>query len=476
MALKAGFAEADITPPAGLFLSGAYGTVREATGVHDPLMVSALHLRGSAKGVLFISLDLMFLSPPWSHYIRRAVASHTGTREDYIILGCTLNHSGPLCIRQTIWHSEEQDAVELTQYLEMVKDRAVAVAARACAATRPSAVVWAGVNVRGIAVNRFAPHEPVDVEQGVLSVLDITSGKPIAAVVISGIPASAAGSEATLVSADYVHYLRSSLRQRFGGDFAVVTLASPCADIAPAFREDAGFNAAERAGRYLGEAVADEISRIQKENYSDDIHMSAKCTTVDLSPMKTPSMWDAKVAWGGCRAALESAEEKGCKGLELAAARGAVLSAEGLIALAGVIVRGEIDAVWPAYRTAEVQVVRIHDGYVACVPGEFCASHALEIKRNCSMRVFVAGCINGEQQGWLGYAGTGGGVVTVGANSLHDPGSAALVVNSVKELMAETGAGRDLSVFRRDVAAMAEKDIEQNKPGDKRFPSAGASL
>src|SRR5690348_5770428 len=63
--LKAGFAEADITPEIGpdkptVWMAG-YGMGRAATGVHDPLMARAMVLATDKEKLAIASVDLVGL-------------------------------------------------------------------------------------------------------------------------------------------------------------------------------------------------------------------------------------------------------------------------------------------------------------------------------------------------------------------------------------------------------------------------------
>ena len=60
--LKAGAAQVDISPKDSQFLCGYPHVERYSTGLHDPLMSSALYLNEGKMEVLFIANDIVFIS------------------------------------------------------------------------------------------------------------------------------------------------------------------------------------------------------------------------------------------------------------------------------------------------------------------------------------------------------------------------------------------------------------------------------
>ena len=80
MTLNAGAAVREINPPRGAALFGYPRAERMSTGVHDPLLASALFLEHGSRSALLIALDLLFLDPPTARSIRRAVAREADGR------------------------------------------------------------------------------------------------------------------------------------------------------------------------------------------------------------------------------------------------------------------------------------------------------------------------------------------------------------------------------------------------------------
>src|SRR5262245_39456704 len=120
--LKAGFAEANITPTLDakkpIYLAG-YGMNRKAAGVHDPIMARCVVLEGGGEKIALACVDLIGLQYPQVKEIRDKLP---GFR--HVMVSSTHNHEGPDVIG--IWgrgpfHRGVDDA-----YLSLVVERVVA--------------------------------------------------------------------------------------------------------------------------------------------------------------------------------------------------------------------------------------------------------------------------------------------------------------------------------------------------------------
>ena len=91
--LRAGFAEADVTPEVGIgrnvYLAG-YGHNRKATGVHDPIMARAVVLADGEKKIALVSIDVVGLMHPTTLAIRDELKDFA-----YVMVSSTHNHEGP---------------------------------------------------------------------------------------------------------------------------------------------------------------------------------------------------------------------------------------------------------------------------------------------------------------------------------------------------------------------------------------------
>lgn len=91
--LKAGFAEAVITPQEKCFLAGYGGPW--STGVHDDLYASAVYLEDGETKALLVSFDLIGMEPPLIATIKASAARAVDVAPGLIFFTCTHTHEGP---------------------------------------------------------------------------------------------------------------------------------------------------------------------------------------------------------------------------------------------------------------------------------------------------------------------------------------------------------------------------------------------
>src|SRR3954469_6676282 len=95
--LYAGAATADISPQKSIFLAGYPNVPRYSTGIHDPLLSSALCLQAGTTRVLLISNDIIYLSKPSVARLRQGISHATGghIQPGNILISASHTHSGP---------------------------------------------------------------------------------------------------------------------------------------------------------------------------------------------------------------------------------------------------------------------------------------------------------------------------------------------------------------------------------------------
>ncbi|MEM3570272.1 MAG: hypothetical protein QXU11_01025 [Thermoproteota archaeon] len=94
--MKAGYAKRDVTPPLGLRLGGyVHRFSRPSQSVHDPLMVSVLHIESYGGDVLLIHCDVLGVYKSFADNIKRLIQEKVGIGSNRIFLTSTHTHSGP---------------------------------------------------------------------------------------------------------------------------------------------------------------------------------------------------------------------------------------------------------------------------------------------------------------------------------------------------------------------------------------------
>ena len=93
--LRAGAAQVDITPWAGVQLSGAVGMKRSAHLIGDPLFAKALLLESGGRRLCIVAVDLTIVTREITERIRRTVAKRFGLERDAVMVHATQTHSAP---------------------------------------------------------------------------------------------------------------------------------------------------------------------------------------------------------------------------------------------------------------------------------------------------------------------------------------------------------------------------------------------
>ncbi|MCK5737787.1 neutral/alkaline non-lysosomal ceramidase N-terminal domain-containing protein, partial [bacterium] len=96
--LSAGAAVAEITPHDSQFLYGYPHVERFSTGVHDPLLCSTLFLSDGQTSLLFLAVDIIFISKMMSNRVRQRIQEKTGIPMENMLISATHTHSGPITV------------------------------------------------------------------------------------------------------------------------------------------------------------------------------------------------------------------------------------------------------------------------------------------------------------------------------------------------------------------------------------------
>jgi neutral ceramidase len=249
--LRAGYAAADITLPAGTEMTGFIARNGPCEGVLDPLEARALVFEdGSGGRAALVTCDLIAVGCHLVARVRRRIAELTGIPEGAVLIHCSHTHSGPETgVKTTI-------ARPNPAYLASLEQRLVAVvvdAARSLAAVRFRAAV--GEVPEGLALNRAYRRLGREIEYDHrLTVVRIEqgTGEPFATLVSFGCHPVSLGAAERHASADYVGVLRRALEA--AGTGPVLYVNNCCGDVNPV--------GMEQPGRALAAALGDGLAQV----------------------------------------------------------------------------------------------------------------------------------------------------------------------------------------------------------------------
>ena len=121
MALQAGFARIDITPPLGTSLQG-YFSERLADGILDPLLATAVAFDDGNKRAVVMSVDVIGFNQKLMDRIRPMIAEAIGTEKEGVFICCTHTHLGPgLTTQEQGYQNEEY----IDTFMKKLRDVAV---------------------------------------------------------------------------------------------------------------------------------------------------------------------------------------------------------------------------------------------------------------------------------------------------------------------------------------------------------------
>lgn len=271
MSFQAGASRVDISPPAGIRLTGFSVRAGANQGVHDSLFARALVFNDGTSQFALVCCDLLGLDTATTKVLRETIEDATGIPAANIMLSCTHTHAGPACM-----FLRDCGEVELS-YIAVLSQHIVTVVCEAQAVLRPARLQAGKTLVPAVSYNRRRADGPLDEELQVLRI-DALNDSPLAVLLNFGCHPVTAGPEVRLVSADFPGAVTKLIETETGAVACFTNGA--CADINPigagkmrtAFMQP--FAQIEAHGKTLHEATsalwdqltAIEISPMQIQN------------------------------------------------------------------------------------------------------------------------------------------------------------------------------------------------------------------
>ena len=413
---KGGFARVDITPEAGSQIPGGFSK-NVSVGVHDPLFVEAAVLMSGGVEVAVVGADALFTPDDIVAEARKLAESGCGVPGANILIGASHTHCGG---PTTDCLGSERDPAYCHRVAEAI--------AKAVADAKAGAVdARLGVGVGredSVSFNRrfkmkdgtekthpgrmnadiVEPAGPMDADVAVISVENL-QGELLGCIVNHALHGTVVGGNR--FSADWIGYMRQTVRGGVGRDIGVVFINGACGDVtqvdnrnprAPEFGEAWG----RRIGMTLGAEALKVIARME---YAADVPLAVKSETLGLPIRDLAESDDALIARESPGSGLGSTQNEAyLKEAALVRAR----KAESPTA------------------KVEVQAMRIGPAAIATNPCEYFCALGLAIKEGSPWKpTIVAELANG----YAGYSPTkeafagGGYEVRTARSSFLAPGT-----------------------------------------------------
>lgn len=204
--IRAGTALVDITPPAGLALSGFAARSEPALGAHDPLTVRATVVEDTA----LLVADVIGLHGDMARRIREQCVLPA----DNVVVAALHTHGGPVSMKGRL--SRQADRA----YLERLEAACVHAINEAVASTRSARLTAGWGTDPGVARNRRHADGMIDSCLPVLRIRDAAGGL-MAMITAYACHPVVLGADNRLWTADYPHYVRERLEAANPGAMAL---------------------------------------------------------------------------------------------------------------------------------------------------------------------------------------------------------------------------------------------------------------
>jgi hypothetical protein len=201
----------------GVWLAG-FSSGRAATGVHDDVWARAIVLKKGDLQIGLVSLDLVGFFHDDVVRVRLA-AEQAGLDLDHVLVASTHTHEGPDTMG--IWGKNAGRSGYDPDYVaNRVIAGAVDALLEADATSKPAQAKLAVTSAPDLVNDRRLPIV-IDQALTVLQFQEPGAGTPFATAAFWGNHPEALGSDNTLVTSDFPHYLRDELESRYPGAPAV---------------------------------------------------------------------------------------------------------------------------------------------------------------------------------------------------------------------------------------------------------------
>jgi hypothetical protein len=204
--IRAGTALVDITPPAGLTLSGFAARSEPALGAHNSLTVRAVVVEDTA----LVVADVIGLHGDMARRIRERCVLPA----DNVVVAALHTHGGPVSMTGRLGYQAD------TAYLERLEAACVHAINQAATSTQPARLTAGWGSDPGVARNRRHADGMIDSCLPVLRVRD-PAGDPMAVITTYACHPVVLSADNRLWTADYPHYARQRLEAAHPGAMAL---------------------------------------------------------------------------------------------------------------------------------------------------------------------------------------------------------------------------------------------------------------
>ncbi len=432
--LVAGSAVVDITPRTPQFLFGYPSPDRYSTGVHDPLLSSALYLSDGHTELMFIANDVGEISKEIATQVRTRIAELTPLPVECVMVTTTHTHSAPLIDERTSFLATGEGIKADPEYVRQLQDGIVAAAQRAYQEAQPARIGLAVADGTGVGTNRHDPSGPSDPEVPVLMVQTADGQHNLACMVVYSMHPTVLHEDSTMISGDFPAFTRQYLQDNLLGDNCPVLY-----HIGPAGNQSTRhvisantFAEAQRLGEMLGRAIARVIPTI---SYTADATLKCRRRQVDLPRRRLPSPEEALAQLHRSQQVMLNLELGQAPRATLRTAECDLIGAEAALRIARAATEGRLDEIYDLTLPAELQVFKVGPWTFVGWQGEVFVEFALAVKAHHS-NTYIISLANGDLGGYVVTPEAARQGCYEAFNTLLDPRAGEVLVRETLDLLA----------------------------------------
>lgn len=396
--IRAGASVVDITPENSHFLFGYPFVERMSTGVHDPLLSSALYLTDGNKEVLFISNDIIYVSKESVARIRKSIYEKTGIPESSILIAATHTHSAPVTVDVVISQNDPIVPRVDQDYLKFVEEGTIDAACQAFEKAEPAEVGFVIADATGIGTNRHDPAGAKDMDVPVMLVRN-QKNEYIGCMLVCSMHPTILHEDSTLFSGDFPYYVREGIQQFLGESCTVVYFTGTAGNQSPRHVTKSNtFEEAERIGGIVAKSLESKLT--DKVFYTSNTPVFTARTFTDLPKREFPSIADSKLNRDQTKKRFEDLKKSQESPKEIRTAEVNWFGSEELLFLSSLAQSDKLKSAYDSSLPAEIQILKIGEWAFIAWPGEIFVEYGLELKRefeNISLITYA----NGELQGYI---------------------------------------------------------------------------
>jgi len=203
--LMVGTSRLMIIPPFGCEMSGFVARNGLCRGVHDPLWARALIINNGYKKIALVATDLIGIDGEILNKVRQSVSYSTDITPDSVLIAATHTHSGPAVLQKAFLGKPDPDYIA-----KLIKNISGAILL-ANQSLEPVRLFVGESKCNSVGKNRLKKGGPTDPQ---VLVIRLENDKGIKVLIVNyACHPVVLGPDNLLITADYPHYLISSLEQ-----------------------------------------------------------------------------------------------------------------------------------------------------------------------------------------------------------------------------------------------------------------------